>query len=100
MEVDEACGVSMLSQEVEILKNESQKLSDRFLSRRPWPMTKPLTSLYWEVSEISARNNARKATEDLWRHIIDKAPKDAPEQSFAKIRIDQLGTEYDQLFKD
>jgi hypothetical protein len=83
------------------VRMQPQKLADRYLARRSWPMSKPITALFWEVNEVGTKNKTtQKSARDLLNHILEKAPKDAPEITFAKIRVDQLSTEYESFFND
>lgn len=99
LETDETCALSLLSYEIQALKSKSNTLHQRFDPRRSWPMSKPLVSLIFEVSEILADAKMNKEAQQYWRWIIEKAPKDAPEQKFAQIRLDQSKTEYSQMYQ-
>jgi hypothetical protein len=96
---DDACAFSLLNLEALILRTDPQSLGAKYLARRDWPMTRTYTTLVFEVAELNYASGHHAAARELWNNIRDKAPKDAPELSFAKVRLDTSRTEYDGLWR-
>ena len=99
LETDETCAISLLNLEVRMAKGDPQGLAARYLSRQSWRMSRALASVFWDVSEQTLAAGNQETAKELWRIIRDKAPADAPEKDFAKVRADKSRTEYDQLWR-
>jgi hypothetical protein len=97
--IDETCGISFLELEFELLEETPAELGRRYLTRREWRLSRPLTTLFWEVAEKNSNRGQSSIAQEMWSIIRDKAPSDAPEVGFAKVRLDPSRTEYEQLWK-
>ena len=96
---DENCAISLLDLEIGVFRDSPQNLGALYLARQEWPLSKALARLFWNVSEKLWEADKKQTARDLWRFIIEKAPSDAPETTFAKLRLDNTKHEYDKLWR-
>jgi len=99
LETNASCGNALLSLEADVLKTNPVLLSTRYLARREWEMTRTLVSQFWLVAEQAAQAKQFATAKELWDIIINKSPKGSPEIPFAKARVDQAKTEYQNLWR-
>lgn len=96
---DEECAISYLQLELAAFESSPATLATIYLKRQNWKITKPLTSLFWQVAELNYNRGHTSNANALWKIIRDKAPADAPEIKFAKVRLDPTKTEFEGLWQ-
>lgn len=96
---DETCAISLLELEFVVLKASPSELGRRYLGRGDWRITKALATLFWEVAEQNSVNGQPTIAREIWSLIRDKAPSDAPEVAFAKVRLDPSQTEFEKIWR-
>jgi tetratricopeptide (TPR) repeat protein len=97
--IDETCAVSMLALEFSSLEKDPGILAALYMGRQDWPISKTLVHFFWNASELALAAGKTESARELWRIIRDKGPADAPEVSFAKVRMDNTKHEYDSIWR-
>ncbi len=94
-----SCLSSLLDLEFRMLSDQSELLGRRWESRLDWPLTSEITTFFWRVSEKMMQDDLSDIGKKFLTHIIDKAPPDAPERDFAKLRLDNSQTHLEKLWQ-
>ena len=98
LDTDESCAASMLDLEASLMKDSPTKIAATYLARREWPMKQAFVNQLWLASEKLYETGDKANAKELWQTIDSKAPREMPEVTFAKSRLDPKRTEFENLW--
>lgn len=99
LRTDELCAIGLLNFEVAVNKDTPKILVNRYLGRLEWPISNELAAIYWNIAETAQSIGMKQEAIVLWQTIQSRAPKSAPQVSFATSRLESRKTEFEKLWE-
>lgn len=99
LEKDEACALSLLEVEFNIMESKVEELARRYVSRAEWNMTKDLLGLFMRVASKSSAAGLKKEAKKLWEIVFEKSDEGSSEATAAKAALSEDQTRFDSIWK-
>jgi tetratricopeptide (TPR) repeat protein len=94
---DPSCFQSWLDLEARVLGPD--RLAEQYKDRQGWKLAGPWLERTWIWSEDLYARGKKIEAREIWKRIVDTAPKDSFENKMAATRLDPNKTEYESLWQ-